>query len=362
VNGDGRADLIATRPNGSLVRYPNSGNAARPFRARQATALTGWQNYRTLAAGDVDGGGRAELVAAEPDGTLWLDRDAGADRFPNPVRIATSGWAGFTTLLAGAVTSATGPADLLALTAGGQLRRYSNNGSAARPFTPPTVLSSSGWQNYTQLSRADVDGDGTSDLVGVQAPGTLWLVRNSGNPAAPYAGQSPVAIGKSGWQTYDRLLAADVDGDGYADLVARKPAGTLWLYQNTRDRSRPYTGTKTQIGSGWQVYTGFVAGDVNGDGLPDLIALEPDGTLWLYLDSHDVDDPYPTAARIGSGLTGVVAMAAGDVDRDGRADLVVSLSDGSLWLYRNSGNPANPFPTRLQIAAPGGPAYDRLLL
>jgi hypothetical protein len=245
------------------------------------------------------------------------------------------------------------------------MRLYRNNGTAAAVYTTGTLLASTGWQNDTQLSRADVDGDSRADLVGVQAPGTLWLYRNSGDPAAPYAGASPVKIGKSGWQNYDRVVAADVDGDGYADLIGRKPAGTLWLYQNTRDPGRPYTGAKTQIGTGWQAYSTFVAADVDGDGLPDLIALEPDGTLWLYRNSHDVDDPYPTATQIGTGLTGVLAMAAGDVYRGGgpgRADLVVSLSDGSLWLYRNSGDPADPFPAKVEVASSGWQGYDRLLL
>ncbi|NUO55179.1 MAG: hypothetical protein HOV78_00840, partial [Hamadaea sp.] len=47
---------------------------------------------------------------------------------------------------------------------------------------------------------------------------------------------------------------ADVTGDGYTDLVARKTDGTLWLYSNNivRDDGVPYSSAASrQIGSGW---------------------------------------------------------------------------------------------------------------
>ena len=94
VNGDGKDDLIATRPDGSLVRYLSTGSTTKPYTTGQSTALGGWQSYATLTAADVDGDGRADLVATKPAGTLWLDRDGGTDRFPQTVTIGASGWPG----------------------------------------------------------------------------------------------------------------------------------------------------------------------------------------------------------------------------------------------------------------------------
>ena len=40
---------------------------------------------------------------------------------------------------------------------------------------------------------------------------------------------------------------------------------------------------RVQIGTGWQVYNGLIAaGDVNGDGRPDLIGRDGSGVLWYY--------------------------------------------------------------------------------
>jgi hypothetical protein len=364
VNGDGKADLVATRPDGSLVRYLSSGNPSRPYRGAQSFALGGWQAYRTITAGDVDGDGRADIVAVSSGGALRLDRDAGTDRFPDTTGIGSSGWASFDTVLAGDVDG-DGLADLVVRKPSGALLLYTNTGDANRFFGGAQAIGS-GWDSLSPLTLADVDGDGLPDLVGVRSGGTLWLYRNVGDqagPAArPYTTAARSQIGKSGWTNYDAIVAANIDGDRYADLVARKPDGSLWLYRNTGDPSRPYTSTKTQIGSGWGQYDTFLAADVNGDGLADLIARKPDGTLWLYLNAHDPNAPFPTAQQAGTGWQAYDKIAAGDVDHDGRADLVATQPDGSMWLFHNAGSANDPFPTSVKIDTSGWAAYDRLLL
>lgn len=57
-----------------------------------------------------------------------------------------------------------------------------------------------------------------------------------------------------GWGGFDAIVGADVTGDGYTDLVARKSDGTLWLYMNNieRDNGVPYDEAQ-QVGHGWEV-------------------------------------------------------------------------------------------------------------
>ncbi|MEU7249004.1 hypothetical protein AB0A87_12825, partial [Streptomyces sp. NPDC045251] len=63
-----------------------------------------------------------------------------------------------------------------------------------------------------------------------------------------------------GWNNYNRIIAADATGDGYTDLVALKPDGTMWLYSNNfnRDNGDPY-GDVRQIGHGWNNYNRIIA-------------------------------------------------------------------------------------------------------
>ena len=73
----------------------------------------------------------------------------------------------------------------------------------------------------------------------------------------------------------------DFTGDGAADVLARKPDGTLWLYAGNGRGGWAAAGRR--IGLGWQVFDRVLSpGDFTGDGAADVLARKPDGTLWLY--------------------------------------------------------------------------------
>jgi len=50
----------------------------------------------------------------------------------------------------------------------------------------------------------------------------------------------------------------------------------------------------------------------------------------------------------------------GDVDGNGRADLLATKSTGALWLYRNAGSNTYPFPGGHEIGSSGWQAFNRL--
>ncbi len=62
-------------------------------------------------------------------------------------------------------------------------------------------------------------------------------------------------------------------GDGCNDVLVRNPDGTLWLYEPKcgGDASIDHGLTK-QIGSGWTGYTLISSGDMDSDGIADLLA------------------------------------------------------------------------------------------
>ncbi len=97
---------------------------------------------------------------------------------------------------------------------------------------------------------------------------------------------------------------ADVTGDGYHDLVAREDDGTLMFYSNNieRDNGTPYSSAQ-QIGQGWNTFDTITDADVTGDGYTDLVARKTDGTLWLYPNNIERDNgtPYSSAQQIGQG-------------------------------------------------------------
>jgi hypothetical protein len=148
--------------------------------------------------------------------------------------------------------------------------------------------------------------------------------------------------------TGNGVASGDVTGDGRADLVARRPDGTLWLYANGSSNTAPYS-TGSLIGTGWQGFAWFLVGDVTGDGRADIVAAKPDGTLWLYTNGGDNTSPYSTGILIGSAWQQFNHVTLADVTGDGRADLVASKPDGTLWLYTNNGSNTSPYDTGIQI-------------
>ncbi|MGY4739605.1 VCBS repeat-containing protein [Streptomyces sp. ATMOS53] len=78
-------------------------------------------------------------------------------------------------------------------------------------------------------------------------------------------------------------------------------------------------------------------GDVNGDGMPDLFAVDGSNNLRLYggTGSGKVDTMIPLSS--GGGWNGALLTHRGDWSLDFYEDLVARRSDGKLWLYPNNG-------------------------
>ncbi|MFE0800417.1 FG-GAP repeat domain-containing protein, partial [Streptomyces sp. NPDC058834] len=146
------------------------------------------------------------------------------------------------------------------------------------------ALKKTSWWQWKEPGRTthSVTGDSFTDLVATKSDGTMWLYSNNflRDDGMPYS--SARQIGSS-WNTFNRIIPADATGDGYTDLVATKSDGTMWLYSNNfvRDGGKPYSSGR-QIGHSWNIYNRVIAADATGDGFTDLVALKPDGTMWLY--------------------------------------------------------------------------------
>ncbi|WP_232486217.1 FG-GAP-like repeat-containing protein [Streptomyces fildesensis] len=100
--GDGKADLITRSPGGTLYLFPGSGNAVTDAVCTgRLTVSTGWNAYNVLiSTGDQNSDGKADLIASDPAGALWLFKGTGdpAAPFAARVQIGSSGWSSFNTL------------------------------------------------------------------------------------------------------------------------------------------------------------------------------------------------------------------------------------------------------------------------
>ncbi|MDQ7905788.1 tachylectin-related carbohydrate-binding protein [Phytohabitans sp. ZYX-F-186] len=255
--------------------------------------------------------------------------------------------------------------DLAALKADGTMWLYSNNFArdGGRPYGDVRQIGH-GWNAYDRLVPADATGDGYTDLVALKPDGTMWLFSNNfvRDGGWPYGDVRQIG---HGWNAYDRIIAADATGDGFTDLVALKPDGTMWLFSNNfvRDGGQPY-GDVRQIGQGWNGFDRIVASDATGDGYADLVALKPDGTMWLYSNNFERDGgwPYSDVRQIGQGWNGFDRIVASDATGDGFTDLVALKPDGTMWLYSNNfvRDGGRPYSDVRQIGQ-GWNTYNRII-
>ncbi|APE26826.1 hypothetical protein vnz_37465 (plasmid) [Streptomyces venezuelae] len=226
--------------------------------------------------------------------------------------------------------SGDGRGDLLGLTSAGQLAVRTGTGTGGLG----TGAVGSGWPaSSVTVPFGDLSGDGCADLLVRDAAGTLTRHDGSCGKAAFVPGGPRRTIG-GGWQIYNALTApGDLTGDGRPDLLARTPAGQLWLYA---DNGSGAFKTRTLIGGGWQTYDRIVGtGDLTGDKHGDLVARDTTGVLWRYHGTGKGN--FGVRVRIGGGWQTYNALVGGDFTGDGRADMVARDTTGVLWRYTGSG-------------------------
>ena len=192
------------------------------------------------------------------------------------------------------------------------------------------------------VAAGDVDGDGHVEVItGAGAGGgphvRVWKVDGTTGAATALGG---------GFLAYDPLFtggvhvaAGDVDGDGRVEVITGAGAGggphvRVWKVDGT-------TGAATALGGGFLAYdplfTGGVhvaAGDIDGDGRVEVITGAgagggPHVRVWK------VDGTTGAATALGGGFlaydplfTGGVHVAAGDVDGDGRVEVITGAGAG----------------------------------
>ncbi|MFF7442577.1 FG-GAP repeat domain-containing protein [Streptomyces sp. NPDC008122] len=248
---DGAPDLVARDKDGYLEQIGTRWDDAtgRLVPRRYSTSwLRGWNVYdRVEAAGDLAGSNAADLVTRDRDGVLWLHRGTGSDTrvgYESRVRIG-GGWNTYTQFTGGSDLTGDGRADLVAVDKGGDLYLYKSTGSATAPFEPRKKIGF-GWGIYDQLTATgQIGGGAAGDLVARDKDGVLWLYLGKGD--GTFAPRTRIG---GGWNAYaDVVGIGDGNKDGRPDAYARTAAGAAYFYAGTGDWKAPFK-PRTTTGAG----------------------------------------------------------------------------------------------------------------
>jgi hypothetical protein len=318
LNGDGLADLLSSDPLGYLRVYFNRGSKEQP-KFTTGEIATPW-----LASGEGDPPWRPPGLSGGNEISGWNQKWA---KRRLGVRVSLADLTG------------TGKLDLVAGNYFGDLFIVRNSGTAqtaqfpqpqplAKAMVPTRKDSTRRWGNVFAPLLHDWDGDGQPDLLvgeGSYSANNIHLLLNQGSAAAPLFSeekQMPLALGEGREQLTPAL--ADLNGDTQPDLLVTDRRGRLTAYL------RP---------GGWKW----------GD------AVQPSG----FLSKNGGLTPEENQALVlGSGIH---TIGTGDLNGDGLFDLVVGKSNGRLAWAPNKGSKEAPKfdpPSDLSGDKPVPPAWQ----
>jgi hypothetical protein len=189
------------------------------------------------------------------------------------------------------------------------------------------------------FGAGDLNKDGLRDFVAIQkATGTLWMYPGTNSGTVSAGGK--VQIGTGFAALYPRIFGAgDKNGDGREDIMAIDGSGVMWLYPALQTfAANAALGTRIQVGGGWGPYTQVSgAGEVTGDSFVDLTAVDSAGNLRIYPGASG--NLFSTAFNVSGGwarFSGVVGI--GDINKDGHNDLLaIDGTTGEGWFYAGTG-------------------------
>lgn len=348
-DGDGRTDLAVLSGLRVLVyRQDGAGQLLAP----EVVALDsyGVHAISTLVAADLDGDGRDDLVAQSQSHVqvrlargpgLWAPGPAvisSPHELRRPLKLRDLDRDGRLDLVL--VEQEVVPERI---DVGAGIRIYPGDGQGgfrspiSLPLGPISVLG---------MDIADLDGDRHEDLVlhahvllTGSGMGQLQVRRGRGG----FGFESPVAVGGTNAR---RMVVMDANGDGRLDLLVTPALGfdasdsELWAFMQNADRSFPaepvrYAALGPMMDAG--------VGDVDGDGREDLVFLPQQlRSLGVYLQAGERLAPLEEVEFSAPGTTfpKFGSVSIGDINGDGRGDIAVAMDQYGVLLSRTRANPA----------------------
>jgi hypothetical protein len=333
VNGDGKPDLLVANECAGDCEYSSNGlvgvllgNGDGTFQPAVSYNSGGSEAW-SVAVGDVNGDGKLDLIVAN-DSSVSVLLGNGDGTFQPAVTYSGGG-----SSVAVADVRGDGKLDVVVSSLnGGSVSVLLGNGDGT--FQPPVSYNSGGYGFFSSVTVADVNGDGKPDL----------LVANhcASSSADCRYGSAGVLLGNGDGtfqaaQTYssvgfapDSIAVADVNGDGRPDLLIANVSaaggdtyGTVGVLLGNGDGTFQAAQTYAAGGPAEAV----AVGDVNGDGKPDLLVANGNAAVFL----GNGDGTFQAARNYTLGLYGggAGAVAIGDVNGDGKPDLLTFYCDDS---------------------------------
>ncbi|MEU8659743.1 FG-GAP-like repeat-containing protein [Actinoplanes philippinensis] len=184
--------------------------------------------------------------------------------------------------------------------------------------------------------RTDFNDDGKADIAGINPADDMVL--HTGDGAGKVALQGLMWPGTGRWAGSHAFTAGDFTSDGFNDIAIIDSQNNMRLYTGDGTGQLTNAGLMWTTGGLWANHHAFTAGDFNGDSFLDIAIIDSQNSLRLYAgDGAGKLVQKPVMFGAAGAWVNHKALAGGDFDSDGKADIAVIDSQNSMRLYSGDG-------------------------
>jgi hypothetical protein len=322
----------------------------------QSTLYGRGSYHTTLIVADLEGDGQQEILAGSYEGLLYVWRHDGSavDGFPKEAR----SYRGETLTPAVGNLDDDPQLEIVAVSNGTHaivpyqdwpdifVLNHDGTDVPGWPGISPNYMSD-------PPTLADIDNDGDLEILMGHEDWNVYAYHHSGEPVAGWPVEVDHGQGVSG------VSVADIDNDGDVELLAGN-ANYLyaWHHADTDGDGRadpvdgwPVEVPQPSVGYNETIFVAPAIGDVDADGQMEIIAAagaakttHEDYQVFMWQPNGQVAQGWP---QIVEGTVQWSSVALGDMDNDGIVEIVAGGDDGKLWAWKANGLVLDGFPVDL---------------
>jgi hypothetical protein len=354
VNGDGRNDVVVVnsfyndpaRDGKVLVYLQNVAGGLDPPIVYNTSGTYG-NSPQTVAIGDVNHDGRNDVVIGNSGKNIEVFLQSAAGGLDPGVAYATSD----SDKIRIADLNNDGLLDIVGIGWGNNsVSIWYQNGNGTLNLPVSYSVTHAGWDD---LDAGDVNNDGLTDIIvmsGMSPNGIRVLSQRPDgtfNPAVTYNFGPSSSTGG--------VAVGDVNGDNLKDVVmtygGNRPGSKIAVFSQN---SLGSLGSATSHDS-YDIPIAVEIADVDGDGRKDVIVLHNGwAAIGVYLQSADGTLQAEDRYRMPVSNFNPQAMAVGDINGDGLADIVALEINGALEILYHKSVPSSGKAVARKVAAAKG--------
>ena len=324
---------------------------------------------------DLDGGTKEIIGSTEDSHSIYVFDLAGQNKPGWPVTLGYPMYGG----VAAADLQGDGDKELVVGSDGYDIYALRANGTElmdgdSNPATLGVFKHTGGMYNYGTPALAPLQNDGTNAIVYGASDAHLYAWRYDGSnlpgfpvtlaagvrcspavgsldgPAGPLSIVIPAMCDsiyvfgangsrRPGFPVSCRMEAnarnpspalADMDGDGYLDIVQASTAGGLYVWDRNGAIVPPWNNVRYSTLTSWSSECSPVVADINGDGRPDILMGEANGQLTAFSGADASLLPgFPI--QLSGEVSGPPAVC--DCDGDGKTEIVADALDLTVYMW-----------------------------